>query len=294
MTLENLLSVTDFLSTSPLYLAKASLLMATAAALFAFLAFASSLRRRKTSALTKFDAMQLLRGETDTLKSDGDERERRMVTGLATAIIERTRDFGAKIDRFVSQIDSRAEIVGEKLKTDLAQLSSEANQTRESLRKLVEEKLGDSMAKQAAIARELREEFSAGFLNVGRSVSLTLEHSSELQRERLDDLKKALERGSEQQSKAQEGLRQAVENRLDAIRLESTAKLEDMRLTLDDKLHVTLETRMQQSFSRIVEQLSKVYEQIGEIKSLASVANGLPTTPAKLNGTEESLAPKAA
>ena len=150
------------------------------------------------------------------------------------------------------------------------------------------------MAKQAAIGGELREEIRAGFLNVGRNVSLTLEHSSELQRERLDDLKKALERNTEQQSKSQEGLRMAVESRLDAIRLESSAKLENMRLTLDEKLHVTLETRMQQSFSRIVDQLSKVYEQIGEMKSLASIANGHPPVPAKLNGAEEPLTSKVA
>jgi DNA recombination protein RmuC len=218
--------------------------------------------------------MQLLRGETDTLKTDGDERERRMVTGLATAIIERTRDFGAKIDRFVSQIDSRAEIVGKSLRPIWRNFT--AKQIKIVTRcKLVDERLGDSMAKQAAIARELREELSAGFLNVGRNVSLTLEHSSELQRERLDDLKNALERTTEQQSKSQAGLRMAGESRLDAIRLESSAKLENMRLTLDEKLHVTLETRMQQSFSRIVDQLSKVYEQIGEMK-FASIANGHP------------------
>ena len=294
MTLENLLSVTDLLSASPVYLARASLLMATIAAFFAFLAFVGSWRRGKSTALTKFDAMQLLRGETDTLKSDGDERERRMVTGLATAIIERTREFGAKIDRFVSQIDSRAEIVSDKLKTDLAQLGTDANQGRDSLRRLVDEKLADSIAKQAAIARELREELSAGFLNVGRNVSSTLEHTSELQRERLDDVKRALERSAEQQSKAHEALRMAVESRLDAIRLESSSKLEDMRLTLDEKLQVALETRLQQSFTRIVEQISKVYEQIGEMKTLASSANGHSPIPANLNGAEESLVSKHA
>ena len=140
----------------------------------------------------------------------------------------------------------------------------------------------------------MREELSAGFLNIGRNVSLTLEHSSELQRERLDDVKKALERNTEQQNKAHEALRMAVESRLDAIRLESSSKLEDMRLTLDEKLQVALETRLHQSFTRIGEQLSKVNEQIGEMKTLASSANGHSPIPADLNGTGETLAPKLA
>jgi DNA anti-recombination protein RmuC len=294
VTLESLLSETGLLTATPEYLARASLLMATIAAFFAFLAFVCSWRRRKTSALTKFDAMQLLRSETDTLKSDGDERERRMVTGLATAIIDRTKDFGAKIDRFVTQIDGRAEIIWDKLKTDLAQLSTDTSQNRDAMRRLVEEKLTDSIAKQAGIARELREELSAGFLNVGRNVSLTLEHSSELQRERLDDVKRALDRNTEQQSKLQESLRMAVENRLDAIRLESSSKLEEMRSTLDEKLQVALETRLHQSFARIGEQLSKVYEQIGEMKTLASSVNGHSPVPANLNGTQEPLESKVA
>jgi hypothetical protein len=296
VTFENLLSMADLLSESPLYLARASLLMATIAAFFAFLAFVGAWRRKKSSALTKFDAMQLLRSETDTLKSDGDERERRMVTGLATAIIERTKDFGARIDRFVAQIDTRNDMVWDKLKSDLTQLGTEANQNRESLRRLVDEKLADSIAKQAAIARELREELSAGLQNVRRSISSTLDQSSELQKERLDEVKKAMERNTEQQGKSQETLRMAVENRLDAIRLESSSKFEDMRSALDEKLHMTLETRIQQSVTRIVDQLSRVvYEQIGEMKTLASTgANGRAPVSANLNGAQEPLASKVA
>jgi len=78
------------------------------------------------------------------------------------------------------------------------------------------------------MAREFREELNAGFQNLGRNVSATLEHSSEQQKERLDETKKALERSAEQQGKAQEALRLAVESRLDAIRLESSAKLEEI------------------------------------------------------------------
>jgi DNA recombination protein RmuC len=276
---------------APDFLAKASLAMATIAAFFATLASLRARRISKSSALTKFDATQLLRGEADTLKSDGDERERRMVTGLANSFIERTRDFSARIDRFATQIDGRAEIVWDKFKSDLVQLGTEENQNRDSLRRLVEEKLADSIAKQAAIARELRDELGAGFQNLRRNVSATLEYANDQQKERLDDVKRALERNIELQAKAQEALRLAVESRLDAIRLESSSKLEDMRSTFDEKLQVALEARLHQSFSRIVEQISKVHEQIGEMKTLATSANGHFPVPAVLNGPKETFAP---
>jgi DNA anti-recombination protein RmuC len=225
------------------------------------------------------------------LKADGDERERRMVTGLANMLIERTRESSARIDRFITQIDGRAETLAEKFNGDLVRLGADANQIRDTLRKLVEEKLADSVVKQAAMAREFREELNAGFQNLRRNVSATLEHSSEQQKERLDETKKALERSAEQQGKAQEALRLAVESRLDAIRLESSAKLEEMRSTLDEKLQVALEARLHQSFARIVEQLSKVYEQIGEMKTLATSANGHFPVPAEITGAKETFAP---
>ena len=291
MTLENLLAILNSITAAPDFLPKASLVMATIAAFFATLACLRARRTGGVAALSKFDAMQLLRTETDTLKADGDERERRMVTGLANLTIDRAKDFSARIDRFISQIDGRAETLAQKFNGDLAQLGADAIQHRDAVRRLVEEKLADAIAKQAAMAREFREELGAGFLNLGRGTSATLEQSSEQQKERLDEVKKAIERNIELQGKAQEALRLAVESRLDAIRLESSAKLEEMRSTLDEKLQVALEARLHQSFSRIVEQLSKVYEQIGEMKTLATTANGHFPVPAELSAPKETFAP---
>jgi len=75
--------------------------------------------------------------------------------------------------------------------------------------------------------------------------------------------------------KSQDTLRQAVEGRLDAIRNENTAKLEEMRQTVDEKLQTTLETRLSESFKRVVEQLERVHQGIGEMQSLASGVSDL-------------------
>ena len=291
MTLEHLLAILNSFTATPDLLAIASLAMATIAAFFATLACLRLRRASQPAALTKADAIQLLRGEADAWKADGDERERRMVTGLANAMIERTKDFSARIDRLGTQIDGHAEMVWDKLKSDMVPVGTETNQNRDPLRRLADEELVDAIAKQAAAARELRDELGAGFQNLRRNVSSTLEYAGEHQKERLDDIKRALERNTEQQGKAHDALRLAVESRLDAIRLESCAKLEDMRLAFDEKLQVALEARLQQSFARLVEQISKMYEQIGEVKTLATAANGHFPVPAELTGPKETFAP---
>jgi len=75
---------------------------------------------------------------------------------------------------------------------------------------------------------------------------------------------------SEKQERAQVALKQTVEGRLDAIRVENATKLDEMRQTVDEKLHATLESRLGESFNRVVEQLERVHKGIGEMQTLAA------------------------
>jgi len=91
----------------------------------------------------------------------------------------------------------------------------------------------------------------------------------------------------EKHEKAQESLRQTVEARLDVIRVESAIKLEEMRQTVDEKLQTTLETRLGESFTRVVEHLERVHKGIGEMQTLATNVGDLKSvlTNVKVLGT---------
>jgi DNA recombination protein RmuC len=65
-------------------------------------------------------------------------------------------------------------------------------------------------------------------------------------------------------------LRQAIETRLAAIQTDNSQKLEQMRQTVDEKLHNTLEQRLGESFKRVSEQLERVHAGLGEMQTLAS------------------------
>ena len=275
-------------------LAITTAILAAVGTLFAWLTY-QQVSRNKASpeALTKIDAIQIWRAETDTLKSAGDEQARNLrkeigdnlakyqestvsvVDKLSNSITEKTRDFGERLDRGVTQIDVRVEGMSNKLNADLAQLGVEANSNRDALRQLIESKLEDSISKQTFAAGQLRDELSKSFRTLGTDVEKTLEASNQQQKEKLEGTNKALTSLTEQHTKAQESLRQTVESRLDAIRSENAAKLDEMRVTVDEKLQTTLDNRLTESFSKIVDQLSKVYEQLGEMKSLASNVGNL-------------------
>jgi DNA recombination protein RmuC len=67
-----------------------------------------------------------------------------------------------------------------------------------------------------------------------------------------------------------EVLRQAVEGRLEAIRNDNAAQLERMRVTVDEKLHATLEQRLGESFKLVSDRLEAVHKGLGEMQTLAA------------------------
>ena len=64
-------------------------------------------------------------------------------------------------------------------------------------------------------------------------------------------------------------LRGLVEERLLSLQNDNSKKLDEMRLTVDEKLHQTLETRLTQSFKQVSERLEQVHRGLGEMQSLA-------------------------
>ena len=65
-------------------------------------------------------------------------------------------------------------------------------------------------------------------------------------------------------------LREAVEQRLQAIQADNAKQLDQMRATVDEKLQGTLEKRLGESFKQVSERLEQVSKGLGEMQSLAA------------------------
>jgi len=68
---------------------------------------------------------------------------------------------------------------------------------------------------------------------------------------------------------------QEVQNRLQEIQKSNEQKLDQMRQTVDEKLQGTLETRLNNSFKLVSQQLEAVQKGLGEMQNLASDVGGL-------------------
>lgn len=73
----------------------------------------------------------------------------------------------------------------------------------------------------------------------------------------------------------QDKLRASVEGSLAKLNTDNSAKLEEMRATVDEKLHATLHTRLTESFGQVTDQLNKVHTGLGEMSKLSEGVDDL-------------------
>jgi len=80
---------------------------------------------------------------------------------------------------------------------------------------------------------------------------------------------------------------QAIESKLKSIQEDNAQKLEQMRITVDEKLQGTLEKRLGESFRLVGAQLEQVQKGLGEMQALASGVGDLKKvlTNVKTRGT---------
>jgi DNA recombination protein RmuC len=291
--------VTEFAPYFPI----ATLALASIAALFAIVAVIVVARR--PLALERAEVSELLRFEGDAIRAASDAELRAvrqellttinqqqgaaatMMLKLSEQLLRQVDSFGQRLESSNKTTETRINDIGTKLNADIGRMEQGAVATSEGLRSIVERKLDQSGATQSESARNLREELSGSFQRMRQGVSETLGEISNHQKERLDATKLAIDELIRTQGASGEQLRQTVEGRLDQLRTENAAELEKVRTTVDEKLQTTLETRLNENFGRVVEQLNKAYEVFGEMRSISTHVGDLKNvlTNPKLRGT---------
>ncbi len=89
-------------------------------------------------------------------------------------------------------------------------------------------------------------------------------------RQELAGIREELSRFGQANNARLDALRTVVDGRLRDIQSDSAQKLEQMRQTVDEKLHETLERRLGESFKLVGERLEQVQNGLGEMKNLAA------------------------
>ncbi|HET7817626.1 MAG TPA: DNA recombination protein RmuC [Sphingomicrobium sp.] len=221
----------------------------------------------------------LLRSATPKLepKLEAIERQLSDSIGIVNLAISGLRDEVSKSAAALrEEVSARIEGLGTNLQATLANIGT---QQAERLDALAAEQtrrfdsfgtaLTDHRTASAKDSKSLRDEVQTSLLALGRKVTENLEMSGTKQTEALAGATAAIKELSNKNEEKQEALRRTVEGRLDSIRTENAEKLEQMRVTVDEKLQGTLEQRLGASFSQVNENLERVFKSVGEMQTLA-------------------------
>lgn len=182
----------------------------------------------------------------------------------------------------------------------LLQLRGSAKAHRDSARELREElrihREGAAAAQREAAqefrahreesrtgARELRDEVQAGL----RYSSEALSKLQTAQQGQMEAVARLLKELSDSNRAALDRIRETFDGRVLQLQESNEKKLEEMRKTVDEKLHDTLEKRLGESFKLVSDRLEAVHKGLGEMQSLATGVGDLKRvlTNVKTRGT---------
>lgn len=165
----------------------------------------------------------------------------------------------------VSKSDGAMGSMGQQVQGLVHSLGHNQTAAAESLRELVD----THMQRQSQEARHSRQEQQQHFAQLQQALALQLQ------------------RLNQDSHHAAQQLRSTLNERLATIQADNAAKLEEMRRTVDEKLHATLEQRLGESFKLVSDRLEQVHKGLGEMQSLASSVGDLKRvmTNVKTRGT---------
>ena len=157
----------------------------------------------------------------------------------------------------------------------------------ERLERELRQELARVRQEAASAARGDREEQAQALDRLAKTLSAQVGHLGALRGQQLEAFAQQLARLTQSNEQRFEQLRVSVETRLSAIQTDNAAKLEEMRKTVDEKLHATLEQRLGDSFKLVSERLEQVHKGLGEMHTLAAGVGDLKKvlTNVKTRGT---------
>jgi DNA recombination protein RmuC len=118
----------------------------------------------------------------------------------------------------------------------------------------------------------LRTDSSAGSAQLRTELLQTLDTLSRTLR---GELLQKLDASRQENETAAERLRSRVQEGLQQLSSSNEKKLEEMRVTVDEKLHATLQNRLTESFGQVTDQLTKVHAGLGEMTKLSAGVDDL-------------------
>ena len=137
------------------------------------------------------------------------------------------------------------------------------------------------------VEREVRMQLQTTAQASRQEMGQTLSQSHAATVQQLDGMRRQIEVLTESNARRLLEVRATLEVKMRELQTDNGARLEEMRKTVDEKLHATLEARLSASFQQVSERLERVHQGLGEMQLLAQGVGDLKRvlTNVKTRGT---------
>lgn len=238
----------------------------------------SSLRGEfSTNRLEMGASTQALRSEVVSLFQNLGEDARQRFAEMSAAQAERLITIDSNLLEGRKEAQTASQSLREEVLRAFQSLSdtvranlSQMAQTQQNQLDAFAQALQSHRAGSEQSAKALREELQAMLTRLGEGQAAQFAALAQQQGERLELVAKQVGELTARTDQRFEELRASLVESLDKIRGENEAKLEQMRLTVDEKLQGTLEARLGDSFRLVSERLELVHKGLGEMQNLAT------------------------
>ncbi len=139
----------------------------------------------------------------------------------------------------------------------------------EKANRVLRDEMTSNRKESAESEKRLREELSSLFKGFGDSQDKRMSELVGTQNKNFEGFSIKLAELIDKNDIKMERVREAVEKKLDSLQKDNSEKLEAMRLTVDEKLHATLEKRFGESFKLVSDKLEAVHKGLGEMQTIA-------------------------
>lgn len=235
-----------------------------------------------------------LRSEVQTSLKNSTDSLIQSVDRISTAQQTRLEDFASQLTALKQTTENSAAQLRTELSTAL-NLSKETQEKRLSDNSLQFQQNFESFGRKLTefsqinqeSAKQARTELSTGLKDFRDSLQKQMSDTAGMQKQQLGLFATQLAGLVDKIEKKFDELRTAVDGKLTQLQADNTAKLEEMRRTVDEKLQGTLEKRLGESFKQVSDRLEQVHKGLGEMQTLATGVGDLKRmlTNVKTRGT---------
>lgn len=217
----------------------------------------------------------------DSFGREADEAARRNRAEQVETLERFSASQRAQLESLAEQTNGGLRETRATVDAGLVQLKQETATRLEESRTGSASLLTDLQANLLTVVTEFGREQGVRLETFGQKVEKATEASDSAARANREETAGALKRSSEVIEVQLTNLAQTVnarlaeigttlETRIGALQADNTAKLEEMRKTVDEKLQTTLEARLGESFRLVSERLEQVQRGLGEMQTLAT------------------------